>query len=245
MCSFCQAKKLILGDVGGTFSPDEQIVLGDRHMGFLLNFMPYLYKMTREGMCDFACLLGVSIESGTIRHPSKDYCFRKMQHFFFQIYKTDLACYNIEFPGFWRMGFSNFDGVLYVQTKGGPHPCYYDIIESILNDPTGDAQIKEFRRIYKQIDYTDFVGMILCYDHSGTRREYHDILSVSETEARFVIELTGMPPLQPLRGPGHSAAAAAAEDREPMPEDDVDFHDRDNLYTDIASPTAIPTQDPL
>ena len=207
-------------------------------MGFVLNFVPYIYKMTRKGMCEFGCLIGVSLESGTIQHPSKDYCFRKLQHFFFQIYKMDLTYYDIEFPGFWRMGLSNFHGVRYVQTKGSLPACYSDIIESILNDPTGNAQIKEFRNIYKQIDYTDFVGMVRCYDHSGTLREYRDIISETvPSEACVVIELTGMPPIQPLRTPGQSSAAPVAElhddIQEPLPEDDLSFRSRDAIYLEL------------
>ena len=222
-------------------------------MSYLLNFMPYLYKMTKQGMDDFAELIGVRLTREQ-RRDSKDYCFRKLQHFFFEIYKMDLTCYDIEFPGFWRMGLSNFDGVRYVRTKDAPHPCCYDIIESILNDPTGNDQIKEFRRIYKQIDYTDFVGMIRCYDHSGGQLEYHDILSCTEGETTCVIELTGMPPLQPLRPPRHSAAASSADstpmgqtaaaadetdpnangsDPEPLPEDDVEWRSYNNIYISI------------
>ena len=94
-----QAKKLVLGDVGGTFSADEQIVLPGLRMHYLLNFMPYLFKMTKHGMDDFAELIGVRL-TREHRRDSKDYCFRKLQHFFFQIYKMDLTCYDIEFPGF-------------------------------------------------------------------------------------------------------------------------------------------------
>ena len=83
MCVW-QAKKLVLGDVGGTFSAGEQIVLPGLETPYILNFMPYLYKMTMQGMIEFADLIGVRLTREYLR-DSKPYCFRKLQNFFFEI----------------------------------------------------------------------------------------------------------------------------------------------------------------
>ena len=57
-----------------------------------------------------------------------------------------------------------------------------------------------------------------------------------ETRAAGRLRFLGLLPL---------SAWTPEERGEPMPEDDVEFRHRNNLYTDIASPTAITYQDPL
>ena len=161
----------------------------------------------------------------------------------------------VEFPGFWRFGVQPGSRFYYVANEGD-HVNYSIILDALMNDVTGVGF--QLKSMYDRCDFTDFCAVIECQDHMGTRVPIDsDITGVVPGGQQIAITLTGRPQERPAVGSGRSSflgllpvSTWTPEERanagiaEPLAEDDVSFHDRDNLYTDIASPTAITFQDP-
>ena len=237
---FCQAKKIFIGDVGGTFGPDEQLQVQQpaRRQTIILNFMGYLTRLTKDQLYEHAELLGVNTTllrdidgwAPPVR-TDKYWILRRVQKFYFEVYKFDLTYFNIELTGWWRWGVPHGIDFIFVVSKNSPDPLVYmAILDSLMADPTDLGRRVKSR--FLRCDYGDFTTHMQAYNHNHDARSLSDEVVVP-LGATITFTMTDDIPMR--------APAPAAEERgeEPFAEDDVEHRSHDNLYDEIPSFTQI------
>jgi hypothetical protein len=254
---FCQAKKIFIGDVGGTFGPDEQLQVQQpaRRQTIILNFMGYLTRLTKDQLYEHAELLGVNTtllrdSDGWAPHVRTDkyWILRRVQKFYFEVYKFDLTYFNIELIGWWRWGVPHRIDFIFVVSKNSPDPLVYmSILDSLMSDPSDVG--RRIKSNFLRCDYDDFTTHMQAYNHNQDARSLSDEVVVP-LGATITFTMTGDIPMR-APAPADEAEgrsrflgllpASEAEDRgeEPFAEDDVEHRSHDNLYDEIPSFTQI------